>query len=105
MATEVLKKLDLAQGALGEDLLTEDIGDLLDGNALAGLVVDGGAAVWRNGGVVSMDNSACGEGLFRVVGLAGTITGGARVRATMRTTRYRRRPGPIPWSRCSARPR
>src|SRR5690242_8951379 len=43
VAAEVLEQLDLAQGALGEDLLAEDIGDLLDGDALLGLVVDGGA--------------------------------------------------------------
>ena len=42
MASEVLKQLYLAQSALGEDLLTEDIGDLLDGDALVGLVVNGG---------------------------------------------------------------
>lgn len=41
---EVLQELDLAQRALGEDLLTEDIGDLLNGYALAGLVVRGGAS-------------------------------------------------------------
>jgi len=41
--SEMLEKLDLAQGALGQDLLTEDIGNLLDGDTLLGLVVDGGA--------------------------------------------------------------
>lgn len=40
MAPEVLQELDLAQGALGQDLLAEDIGDLLDGYAFIGLVVD-----------------------------------------------------------------
>lgn len=40
MASEVLQQLDLAQGALGQDLLAEDIGDLLDSDALAALVVD-----------------------------------------------------------------
>lgn len=44
VASEVLEELDLAQGALGEDLLAKDIGDLFDGNALVGLVVHGGAA-------------------------------------------------------------
>ena len=39
----MLEKLDLAQGALGQDLLAEDIGNLLDGDTLLGLVVDGGA--------------------------------------------------------------
>jgi hypothetical protein len=41
---EVLEELDLAQGALGQDLFAEDIGDLLDGDALVGLVIDGGAS-------------------------------------------------------------
>jgi hypothetical protein len=44
----VLQQLDLAQRALGEDLLAEDIGDLLDGYAFAGLVVGG-----RTGGTLS----------------------------------------------------
>ena len=35
----MLQELDLAQGALGQDLLAEDIGDLLDGDALVGLVI------------------------------------------------------------------
>jgi hypothetical protein len=39
MATEMLKQLDLSQSPLGQDLLAEDIGDLLDGDALAGLDV------------------------------------------------------------------
>lgn len=43
MASEVLKELDLTQGALGQDLLAEDIGDLLDGDALVALVVDSSA--------------------------------------------------------------
>ena len=44
MAPEVLQELDLAQCPLGQDLLAEDIGDFLDGNALVCLVVDGGAS-------------------------------------------------------------
>lgn len=43
VSSEVLQQLDLAQGALGEDLFAEDIGDLLDGYALAGLVVGSSA--------------------------------------------------------------
>jgi hypothetical protein len=43
MASEVLEELDLTQGALGQDLLAEDIGDLLDGDTLVALVVDSGA--------------------------------------------------------------
>ena len=42
MAAEVLEKLDLAQSALGQNLLAKNIGDLLDGDALVGLVVNGG---------------------------------------------------------------
>ena len=47
----MLQQLDLAQGALGEDLFAEDIGDLLDGDALARLVVgrgavDGSISMW-----------------------------------------------------------
>lgn len=42
VSPEVLKELDLAQGALGQDLLAEDIGDLLDSDTLVGLVVHRG---------------------------------------------------------------
>lgn len=45
MAAEVLQQLDLAQGALGENLLAEDIGDLFDGDTLVGLSVDRGAVL------------------------------------------------------------
>jgi hypothetical protein len=41
MAPEVLEKFDLAQGALGQNLLAKDIGNLLDGDAFVGLVVHG----------------------------------------------------------------
>jgi hypothetical protein len=43
MAAEVLQELDLAQGTLGQNFLAEDIGDLLDGDALICLVVNRGA--------------------------------------------------------------
>lgn len=42
VSSEVLQELYLAQSPLGQDLLAENIGDLLDGDALVGLVVDGG---------------------------------------------------------------
>lgn len=45
VATEVLEQLDFSQGALGQDLLAEDIGDLLDGDAFAGLGVRSGTAM------------------------------------------------------------
>lgn len=54
MPPEVLQELDLAQGALGQDLLAEYIGDLLDSNTLVGLVVDSGAR--SSEGVVSLQD-------------------------------------------------
>lgn len=39
LTSEVLQQLDFSERTLGQDLLAEDIGDLLDGNALLGLVV------------------------------------------------------------------
>lgn len=39
VSSKVLQQLDLSQGPLGEDLLAEDIGDLLDGDAFASLAV------------------------------------------------------------------
>lgn len=41
--TEVPKQLDLAQSTLGQDLLAENIGDLLDSHTLVCLVVGGRA--------------------------------------------------------------
>ena len=43
MASEVLEELDLSQGTLSENLLAEDIGDLLDGHAVACLTIGGRA--------------------------------------------------------------
>ena len=43
MTPEMLQQFDLSQGALSQDLLAEDVGDLLDGDAFAGLSVLGGA--------------------------------------------------------------
>ena len=42
MSPEVLEKLDFAQGALGENLLAKDIGNLLNGDALVRLVIHSG---------------------------------------------------------------
>lgn len=39
LTSKMLQQLDFSEGTLGQDLLTEDIGDLLDGNALLGLIV------------------------------------------------------------------
>jgi hypothetical protein len=39
MAPEVLQKLDLTEGALGQNLLAENICDLLDSHTLIGVVV------------------------------------------------------------------
>ena len=43
VSPEMLEELDFAQGALGEDLFTKDICDLLDCDAFVRLVVDRGA--------------------------------------------------------------
>jgi hypothetical protein len=80
--SEVLQQLDLAQGALGQDLLAEDIGDLFDGHAFARLVV---------GRRTGCTQSAC-------------VCVCAWPRAGP-TKRCRMRPGPAPWSHCSARRR
>lgn len=39
----MLQELNLTKSALGEDLLAEDVGHLLDGDALVGLAIDSGA--------------------------------------------------------------
>lgn len=62
MASEVLQQLDLAQCALGEDLLAEDIGDLLDGDALVGLVVHGGAVWGKKGPALATRRELAMEG-------------------------------------------
>lgn len=59
---EVLKELDLAQGALGEDLLAEDIGDLLDGDALVRGVVDC-STVQRSASRASHSKTSRGSGV------------------------------------------
>ena len=43
MASEVLEELDLSQGTLRENLLAENIGDFLDGHAIACLAIGGRA--------------------------------------------------------------
>jgi hypothetical protein len=43
MSPEVLEQLDLAESPLGEDLLAKNIGNLLDRDPFASLVVGGGA--------------------------------------------------------------
>lgn len=90
MATEMLKQLDLSQGPLGQDLLAEDIGDLLDGDALAGLDV------------------GCGTWYYQHVYLQSPVFSvqcPPRLMSGIPTTRYRRLPGPAPWSHCIARSR
>jgi len=43
--SKVPKQLDLAQRALGQDLLAEDIGDLLDGHSFSRGIILGRAVV------------------------------------------------------------
>ena len=47
MSSEVLQKLDLSQRTLGQNLLAEDIGDLLDRNAFTGLAIGRGTVEKR----------------------------------------------------------
>lgn len=47
MASEVLEQLDLSQSALGENLLAENVGDLLDGDALTSVSICRGADIVR----------------------------------------------------------
>lgn len=42
----MLEQLDLAQGAFGQDLLAEDIGDLFNGHALIGSGIGGSTVVF-----------------------------------------------------------
>jgi hypothetical protein len=59
VAAEVLQELDLAECTLGQDLLAEDIGDLLDGDALVRLIVHGGTV-----GTWCQQSRASSEGHF-----------------------------------------
>lgn len=47
VTSEVLEQLDLSQSALGEDLLAENVGDLLDGDTLTGVSICRGADIVR----------------------------------------------------------
>lgn len=85
MTPEMLEKLDLSQGALGEDLLAEDICDFLDCYTFAGLVVR--RSTW--------DESDQHAGLVE--------NGGDLVRRL--TKQCHRRLVPAPWLRCSAHQR
>lgn len=45
MTSEMLEEFDLSQGSFGEDLFTEDVRHLLDGDSLSILAVCGSAAI------------------------------------------------------------
>jgi hypothetical protein len=45
VASEVLEKLDLSQCPLGQNFLAEDIGNLLDGDALTSMNICGSTTV------------------------------------------------------------
>lgn len=80
----MLQQLDLSQSALGQNLLAEDVGDLFDSDAFAGLVVGG-----RTGGEVSMmQGRKRRRRRRRRRGCGGAV---------VRTRLCRRRPGPVPW--------
>lgn len=51
VAAEVLQQLDFSQGALGQDLLAEHVGNLLDGDAITRDIIVCGT---RSEGLVSI---------------------------------------------------
>ena len=56
VSPEMLEELDFAQGALGEDLFTKDICDLLDCDAFVRLVVDRRAVLIERRGFISIQS-------------------------------------------------
>lgn len=82
MATEMLKQLNFTEGALGQNLLAEDIGHLLDGDTFAGLDVGSRAALCHQ-----------------------HVSNEYHPLASRPTTRYHRLPGQAPLSHCIARSR
>lgn len=80
MSSEMLQQLDLPQGALGQDLLAEDIGDLLDRDTLSCLVVAGctdnaiGALAQLFGdGIALVDDEVLVEDLEDLAALEGRV--------------------------------
>lgn len=47
MTAEMLEQFDFTEGALGQNLLAEDIGHLLDGDTFTGLDVGSRASLYR----------------------------------------------------------
>lgn len=84
MSPEVLKELYFAQGTLGQNLLAEDIGDLLDGNAFIGLVIYR-CAIKEDRPRVSVEKPD------RLVGQA------ISARSVRLTRRYHKHLDPAPW--------
>lgn len=92
VTAKVLEQLDLAQGALGENLLAKDICNLLDGDALVGLVVDGSAASPDEAGLSSAKCGGVEEGEKEIEGSSGSTRDEEQL-----TRRYHRRPVQAPW--------
>jgi hypothetical protein len=100
MAAEVLQQLDLAQSALGENLLAENIGNLFDGDTLVCLSIDRSA-------VIEFLSSAKKKkkliSMMAVGRLQASIAGDMRrqdyagCKRGQLTRRFRTRPGRVPW--------
>ena len=88
--SEVLQQLDLSQGALGQDLLAEDICNLFDGNAFSRLVVCGSAKIAISGRI--RERLDCLREFKGGRTRPGKVEGEA-----MRTTRCRMHPDRAPW--------
>lgn len=71
LTSEVLQQLDLSERTLGKDLLGEDIGNLLDRDAFAGLVVLGSAGRREEGSSVQLVQRTPNEAFFWARALLG----------------------------------
>jgi hypothetical protein len=97
----VLQQLDLAQGALGENLLAEHIGDLLDSHSLVRLTVYCSTVVV----LLPMGSLSLAKRISMMV--AGSFKIARHMRGAKRATgleecwkltrQYRRLPGRAPW--------
>lgn len=83
MAPEMLEQLNLSQSTLSEDLLAENVGDLLDGDALASL------AVGRGTGISQFPSSAHSPRKPQYASFAEA--------SREHTRQYHKHPGPVPW--------
>ena len=91
MAPEMLQQLNLAQSTLGQDLFAKDIGDLLDSDALAGRIMNGGAMRQRRESALAQQLRVRGDSKKAQSRLSGGLTKQCRML-----------PGQALWSRYMA---